>query len=252
MSDPVLLNISGRLAQVTINRPSRRNALDNVALKQLLDAFDEIRTKSVSVLVIAGEGNQAFCAGSDLKALAAYSYAEANYHTTLFLRCTESLERLPCATIAAIEGYCLGGGLEIALACDARVCSSEAQLGFPEITVGALPTGGGTVLAPRMIGWARAREMLVFGERIDASTAHSWGLVSTLVDPGTAVARATSKGQQYAEKVPAESIALLKRILAGGVETADGAGRVLAAMADAILLNKEETKKKMQQTVQRS
>jgi enoyl-CoA hydratase len=252
VTDSIHHGVNGKVAQIVIDREPRRNALDNNALLDLVKILKEIKTKSVSALVISGKGTVSFCAGSDLKALAAYSYAEAIYHTELFLQCTEILEQMPCATIAAIEGFCLGGGLEIALACDSRLCSSNATLGFPEITVGALPTGGGTVSAPRAIGWGRAREMLVFGDRIDATTAHSWGLVSTLVSPGTAVSSAIAKATSYADKVDPQSVALLRQVLVAGMGSQDATGRMFAKMADAVLLDREQARKKMRESLDKT
>ena len=128
--------------------------------------------------MVSSEGTRLFCAGSDLKALVDYDLKEKVRHTRLFQKAMAAVDEAPCATIAAIEGFCLGGGLELALGCDRRIASEEAVFGFPEITVGAPPTGGGTLRAPRAIGLARAREMLIFAERIDATTAKGIGLIS--------------------------------------------------------------------------
>lgn len=241
-SSPVALERSDRVAIVTITRESRRNSVDNEALESLIAIFVQLRREPVSILIIRGAGDKAFCAGSDLKALAEYSYDEAVRHTQLFLECTQSLEELPCATIAAIEGFCFGGGLEIALACDARMASSSSQFGFPEITVGALPTGGGTVSAPRAIGLARARELMVFGERIDAQLALQWGLVGSLSAPGTVFDAARKRAEGYASKVEPGSISLLKQILLGSNEASARTGRAMAVLADSILLQRESFK----------
>lgn len=242
MNDSVQLQLEGRVATVTIAREARRNSVDNKTLEQLLEILSSVQQQEISALVLTGEGTKAFCAGSDLKALADYSYAEAKYHTKLFLECTETLEEMHCATIAAIEGFCFGGGLEIALACDTRIASKESVFGFPEITVGALPTGGGTVSAPRAIGLARAREMLVFGDRVDAATALNWGLVGSLVEPGTAFSTAIEKARDYAERIEPSSIALLKQILIGGYGAPGRTGRTMAYMADSVLLQRDSFK----------
>lgn len=241
-SSSIVLEVSGRVASITIDREARRNSVDNEALEGLIGAFEKLRRDPVSVLVLCGAGEKAFCAGSDLKALAEYSYEDAVRHTRLFLECTEALEELPCATIAAIEGFCFGGGLEIALACDARIASTESQFGFPEITVGALPTGGGTVSAPRAIGFARAREMMVFGERINADLALQWGLVGSLTEPGTVLTAARERAEGYASRVEPGSIALLKQILVGGYGAPGRTGRTMAVLADSILLQRDSFK----------
>ncbi|MGE0093071.1 MAG: enoyl-CoA hydratase/isomerase family protein [Alphaproteobacteria bacterium] len=236
------LEINGRVATLTILREQRRNSLDNPALEQMLKHLDEVRRSGVSVLIVSGEGVKAFCAGSDLKALAAYSEEDARRHTQLFQDVMERVDELPCATIAAIEGFCLGGGLELALCCDYRIASSESFFGFPEITVGALPTGGGTVRAPRAIGFTRAREMLVFGGRLAADKALNWGLISEIVNAGSTRESALAMARPYAEKVDPISVALLKHILVGGYGTSTRAGHTLAYLADFALVQRESFK----------
>jgi enoyl-CoA hydratase/carnithine racemase len=241
-TDSVRCEIASGVATITIARQARRNALDNPALQQFIGHLERLRDVDISALVLTGEGLKAFCAGSDLKALSEYRVEEALLHTRLFLRCTELLDEQPCATIAAIEGFCFGGGLEIALACDARIASVQSLFGFPEITVGALPTGGGTVSAARAIGLARAREMLVFGERIDAATALSWGLISQTAEPGATLSAASEKARRYAERVGARSISLLKQILISGQGAPGQTGRALAYLADQQLIRTEAFK----------
>ena len=229
-------DIEGRVAVVTIARERRRNSVDNAALQGLIDAFETIRGADVSVAILVGEGEKAFCAGSDLKALAAYSEREARHHTHLFLKCAEAIDEASVATIAAIEGFCLGGGLELALACDMRLASRESTFGFPEITVGALPSGGGTVRAPRAIGLSRAREMLLFGRPIDARRAVDFGLVSELVEPGAALSAAKAIATDYAAKVDPASVALLKHVIMSGYGASTRTGQTLAYLADYALV----------------
>jgi enoyl-CoA hydratase len=244
MSDPsILLEVSGRVATITLAREHRRNALDNEALERLRSTFEELRQKNVTVAVIVGQGLKAFCAGSDLKALAAYSEPEAHHHTHLFLSCMETIDEFPCATIAAIEGYCFGGGLELALACDYRIASKEAKFGFPEIKVGALPSGGGTVRAPRAIGLTRAREMLLFGFEIDAQKALDWGLISETAPAGAALETALAMARRYADKVDPATVALLKHILIGGYGSSTRTGQTLAYLADYALVQSESFKR---------
>lgn len=234
--EPISLEISQGVALITIMREPRRNSLDNEALLRLRDCLEKLRVCDVSTIVITGQGDKAFCAGSDIKALKSYDYPTAQYHTHLFQSVMETIDEFPCATIAAIEGYCLGGGLELALACDYRIASATSEFGFPEIRIGVLPTGGGTVRAPRAIGQLRAREMLMFGERIDAKTALEWGLVSRLAPPGTARAEAMLKATAYAGSVKRSSVALLKLAVMGAYGASARAGQTMAYLADASLL----------------
>ncbi|MCG7505381.1 enoyl-CoA hydratase/isomerase family protein [Mesorhizobium retamae] len=220
------------MAVITIDRQERRNALDNEALENLIRTFDELRLREVSVVVLTGAGEKAFSAGSDLKAVASYSKLEAAYHSHLFQKCAQTIDEFPAATIAAIEGYCLGGGLEIALACDYRISSSSSIFGFPEILLNAIPSGGGTIRAPRAMGLARARELLMFGNKIDAHQAYDRHMVSTLVEPGTAASKAIEFGGDYAAKVDPYVVGLLKRALMAGADNGVGSGQIVALLAD--------------------
>lgn len=242
MGDTIVLDLQGKFGTLTINRDERRNALDNDTIERFLAALQTVRRSSLVALCVTGAGNRSFCAGSDLKALASYNASEAEYHTHLFQLLTETLDELPCATIAAIEGACLGGGLEIALACDVRIAAQNARFGFPEITVGALPTGGGTVRAPRAIGLSRAREMMIFGEPVDAVKAEAIGLVSKLVDAGSALQHAQEKAAVLAEKTDADAIKLLKAMLVTGAGLPARAGQMMAYLADVALVRSEHFK----------
>jgi enoyl-CoA hydratase/carnithine racemase len=219
------LTIDGRVATLLIDRPERRNALDNAALQSLIDATVALRQSDVTALVLSGVGDRAFCAGSDLKALADYTPKEVAHHTHLFQTCTQALEDLNVATIAAIEGFCLGGGLEVALACDYRVASATSTFGFPEIRLNAFR-------AVRAMGLARAREMLLFGGRIDAGKAFDRSLVSEVVEPGTTHARALALATDLASEVAPLTIALVKAAILGGVDGGTRAASTLAAFAD--------------------
>lgn len=241
-STQVELTWKGAIAYIRINRESRRNSLDNATIIEFLRLLEEVRRSETVCLVLTGEGDRAFCAGSDIKALASYSAADAEYHTYLFQKLAETLDEMPCATIAAIEGACLGGGLEIALACDYRVAASNAIFGFPEITVGALPTGGGTVRAPRAIGLSRSRELMLFGDRIPAERAESIGLVSSLAAPGETRSIALERAKDLASKTNRESVKLLKAILVGGAGVSAKAGHLMAYLADVSLVRSESFK----------
>ncbi len=239
----VLLDIADRIATITIAREQRRNSVDNEALEQIGAAVAKIRREDVAVIIVSGQGTKAFCAGSDLKALASYSERDARYHTHLFLSTMTELDEFPCATIAAIEGFCLGGGLELALTCDYRIASQESKFGFPEIKVNAMPTGGGTIRAPRALGLARAREMLLFGGQIDAQKALDWGLVSEIVPAGTAFEAAKAMARDYASKVDGPTVGLLKRIIMSSYEASVRTGDALAYLGDYALVQSDSFKK---------
>ena len=143
------------------------------AITSALDALDE-RTR---VVVLRGKGDRAFSAGADIAGL-----KESDGGARSIQQVADRIEAAPVPVVAAIHGYCLGGGLELALACDLRVAQRDAQLGFPEANLGLLPGGGGTQRAPRLIGLGRAAWLVMSGERIPAEQAERWGLVEFVVD----------------------------------------------------------------------
>ncbi|MEZ5831971.1 MAG: enoyl-CoA hydratase/isomerase family protein [Dongiaceae bacterium] len=235
MPPPIRLELQGKVGTLTIARNERRNSLDNDAIDAFLAALLDVRRSPAIALVITGEGDRAFCAGSDLKALATYSEAEVAHHTHLFQMLTETIDELPCATIAAIEGACLGGGLEIALACDSRIANPDARFGFPEITVGVLPTGGGTIRAPRAIGLARTREMMLFGEPILAPEAQSIGLISRIAPSGEVRKEALRQAAKLADCTNRDAVMLLKAMLVTGAGTPARVGAMMAYLSDLAL-----------------
>lgn len=234
MKPPIRLDVEDKIAILTIDRNERRNALDNAAIDAFLAALNQVRLSSVVALVITAEGDRSFCAGSDLKALKTYDESEVMQHTHLFQLLTETIDELPCATIAAIEGACLGGGLEIALACDSRIADRGARFGFPEITVGLLPTGGGTIRAPRAIGLARSRDMMLFGEAIEAEEARAIGLISGIVSSDVRGA-ARARAELLASQTNRDAVMLLKAMLVTGAGSSPRLGATLAYIGDMAL-----------------
>jgi enoyl-CoA hydratase len=174
--------VEGGIGQLELNRPEVRNAINLElidALHATLDAW--ARRDDVRVVVISGAGGKAFAGGADISELRERSHVEAFYgvNQTLF----QKLEDFPRPTIAAIEGYALGGGLELALACDLRVASSKAKVGLPEVTLGIYPAAGGTWRLPRVVGLGRAKELVFTGRIVEATEAASWGLFELVADP---------------------------------------------------------------------
>ena len=152
------------------------NAVNAAIVQAIRDAFEQL-DESTRVVVLRGHGERAFSAGADLVAIQGSEGPPAEIQPLADL-----IESAPVPVVAAIHGYCLGGGLEIALACDIRIAQEGAQLGFPEVKLGLLPGGGGTQRAPRLIGPGRAAWLLMSGERLSAAEAESWGLVEFVVD----------------------------------------------------------------------
>jgi enoyl-CoA hydratase len=179
-----LLFDEGEIATVTVNRPKALNALDRTVVEELARVLRDVRhDPSIRVLIVTGTGDRAFVAGADIAAMCAMSTTDGMEFCRLGHRVMATFEELPIPVIAAVNGFALGGGTELALACDLIVASEKARFGQPEINLGLIPGFGGTQRLPHRIGHARARELILTGDMIDAKTAFEWGLVNRLVAP---------------------------------------------------------------------
>ncbi|MBO8168126.1 MAG: enoyl-CoA hydratase/isomerase family protein [Thermoanaerobacteraceae bacterium] len=179
----LLWEIKEGIGYLTLNRPQSLNALNNAVLQELSGLLDEIaENNEVEVVVVTGAG-KAFIAGADIKEMAEKTALEAREFSALGHEVMLKLENLPQPTIAAVNGYALGGGLELAMACDMRVASKKAKFGQPEVGLGVIPGFGGTQRLPRLIGKAFASEMLYTGGMYDAEQAYQMGLVNRVVEP---------------------------------------------------------------------
>ena len=194
----------GTVARLTINNPPM-----NLVSEELLDELDAALATleaaaagDVRALVVSGAGERAFSAGSDVKAFENHRGAAGPDHFTREEQVFSRLARLPMPTIAAIEANALGGGLELALACDIRVASQTAKLGLPEVRLAVTPGAGGTQRLPRVIGIGRAKELTLTGRLIDAAEAERIGLVSRVVPAGQAVAVAGEIAAEIAQRGP--------------------------------------------------
>lgn len=176
--EEIRLERDGAVATLVIDRPAQRNALTIEACEQLHDIVSEVDgDDDLRALVLTGTGPKSFIAGADINDLVKYTPAEAYRHIEVGHKLFTRIERLDIPTIASINGYCLGGGLEIAMACDIRVASSNAKFGQPEIGIGMIPGWGGTQRLQRLIGQSRATAMMLTGEMIDIDEAINCGLV---------------------------------------------------------------------------
>ncbi len=170
------------IALLTIDRPGKLNALDRQTIGELEDVFERAKSDpEVRALILTGAGDKAFVAGADINELATLSPLEAQAYAARGQAVFRKLERLGRPSVAAINGYALGGGLELALACTLRIATENARLGQPEVKLGILPGYGGTQRLPRLIGRGLALELLLSGEPVDAAEAHRIGLVNFVV-----------------------------------------------------------------------
>ncbi len=180
---PVELKRIEEFACLTLNRPEALNALSFDILRQIGQALDEVATmRDIRALFITGTGSKAFCAGADIKELRNRPLAEQRRGAALGQQVFARLDRLPVASVALVNGYAFGGGLELALAATFRLCTPNAVFGLPEVTLGLIPGYGGTQRLPRAIGEARALDMILSGRPVKAEEAERIGLVHRLVE----------------------------------------------------------------------
>ena len=170
------------IAQLTVNRPDKLNALSDAVVDELKSAFERVVSEtSIRALIITGAGEKAFVAGADINELAVQTPTEARAFAVRGQHAFRMLETSVKLSVAAVNGYALGGGLELAMACTLRFASENARLGQPEVKLGIIPGYGGTQRLPRLIGRGRALEMLLSGEPVTAAEAHRIGLVNAVV-----------------------------------------------------------------------
>jgi methylglutaconyl-CoA hydratase len=187
MTDAAPVNLERRdgVAILTLDRPDRMNAISRKMLSEFGRIGHELQSDdTVRAIVLTGAGNQAFCAGADLKERKDMSDDDVRQMLHLYRTDLGWLDAFPAPVIAAINGVALGGGLELALLCDLRVSADHALLGLPETTLGIIPGAGGTQRLPRLVGEARAKELILLGRRITASHALAIGLVNRVSKPG--------------------------------------------------------------------
>lgn len=188
LEQPVLCEVRDRIAIVTLNRPARMNALSRATLLELGRIGKELSAnENVLACVVTGAGEKAFCAGADLKERASMSDDEVRAQLLLYRSELSWLGEAPFLTVAAINGVALGGGLELALACDLRVAAPGVELGLPETGLAIIPAAGGTQRLPRVVGVSKALELIALGRRISASEALSIGLLNRVSPEGAPV-----------------------------------------------------------------
>ncbi|MEZ4387552.1 MAG: enoyl-CoA hydratase-related protein [Candidatus Krumholzibacteriia bacterium] len=221
----------GAVATVVIDRPARLNALDRATLGELKQVFGELaRDEAVRACVLAGGGEKAFVAGADISELAALSGPEAERYAASGQALMWQIENLGKPVIAAIGGYALGGGLELALACSVRWAATKARLGLPETGLGLIPGFGGTQRLPRLVGRGRALEMILAGDPVTADQALAWGLVTRVLERDALLAEAQAFAARLAARPAVAVRAALKAVNEGANMGPDAAVRLEAAL----------------------
>jgi enoyl-CoA hydratase len=203
MYKTLLYEKKDNIGVLTVNRPDKLNALSNELTEELQQFLDEVeKDEALRVLVITGAGDKAFVAGADIKELverdAVIGRDVSRFRQTLFAR----IENLPIPVIAAVNGFDLGGGLELALACNIRIASEKAQFGAPEVKLGIIPGDGGTQRLPRLVGLGRAMELVLTGDFIDAAEAHRIGLANRVVPHEELIETVMALAKKIASRPP--------------------------------------------------
>ncbi len=238
----ILWRVEDGVGFVTMNRPKALNALDTRTVAELglvLDAA--LADASLRALVVTGAGEKAFVAGADIAEMSRLTPLQARHFAEAGQRTFEKLEALPFVTIAAVNGFALGGGCELAMACDLVYASEKARFGQPEVNLGIIPAFGGTQRLQRRVGPARAMEMILTGDMADAATAKAWGLALDVLPPERLLEHAVAQARKIASKGPG-AVAAAKRILRATARPQLGAGQEMEAVAFGMLFGTADGK----------
>lgn len=204
---------------VTINRPKALNALNAATIHELDRMFAELaQDDAVQVVILTGSGDKSFVAGADITEMQCMSAMEGRNWSKLAQAVFNKIENLPKPVIAAINGYALGGGCEICMACDIRIASEKAKFGQPEVSLGIPPGFGGTQRLPRLIGKGRAKELLFTGDMIDAAEAYRIGLANRVVSPEALISAAKEMAQKIMSRAPL-AVQVCKAAVNEGLDT---------------------------------
>ena len=213
-TEKLKVEIVGHVARITVDNPAA-NTWDTESLPGLADLVEKLNAdKNIYALVITGEGEKFFSAGADLKIFADGDPEAAGVMAANFGKAFETLSNFRGVSIAAINGFAMGGGLEVAMACDIRIAEEQAQMALPEAKVGLLPCAGGTQRLTQLVGEGWAKRMILCGERIKAAKAEQIGLVEEVVPTGTALDRAMALAEQVGEQSPI-SVTACKKLIHG-------------------------------------
>lgn len=212
----VSIERDGPIAYMKMNRPEILNALDAVALEEILELLEQLAKETqIKALIITGRGDRAFIAGADIKAMQNMSHLQMMEFLNLGQKVSNAFENAPFVTFAAVNGYALGGGFEMALACDFIYASSTAKFGLPEITLGIIPGFGGTQRLAKAIGPRLAKEMILNGKIINAEEAKALGIVNQICDPEFLIQSCTDAAKRII-KFSSVAIQLAKKAVQRG------------------------------------
>lgn len=237
------------VAVFTVNRPEKMNAMNDTSWRELGDFFSKVDDDpQIRVVILTGAGEQAFIAGADITVLATRtaitSLASQGYkRVSLIETCSKPV-------IAAVNGYAFGGGLEVALACDFRVCSDNAMFALPETGLGVIPGAGGTQRLSRLVGMSRAKELIMLGRRIKAAEAVQWGLVTKSVPQAELMAEAQKMADRLLEKGPV-ALDIAKRLVRASLSSSEDLGLVMENLGYSICCASEDKNEGMNSFIEK-
>jgi enoyl-CoA hydratase len=241
----VRLSVEGNTAVVTIDRPKALNALNAVTLDQLEEALARVAQQTeVRGLIVTGAGEKAFVAGADIAEMMNLTQEQSLAFAARGHRVFDALERLHCPTLAAVNGFALGGGCELALACDLIYASDNAKFGLPEVSLGVIPGFGGTQRLTRLVGRGRAKELIFTGDMVDAARAKEIGLALDVVPAAQLLAHCRAVIGRIAKKGPL-AVARAKRVIAQGADLSLSAGNQIEREAFSELFQTSDRKEGM-------
>lgn len=239
MSDDLLLEWPGPgICVMRMNRPQAYNALSRALLQQMIDTVQSLPDTQARVLILAAS-MPGFCAGADLKERKSLSEQEKYQHNRQINELANAIAAAPLCTIAAINGVAMGGGLELSLACDLRFATRDSRIGLTEARIGAIPGAGGTQRLPRLVGTARAFQMMYSGEPITAEAAAGWGLVNEVTEPDQLMDRCLAFAS-IVSKRSKSGTAALKEVVYKGLDTDLAGGLEIEREAIVAILQSED------------
>lgn len=217
----ILYKVEGAIAEVTINRPKALNALNTQTVQELGQVVEEIsQKKDVSVVILSGSGEKAFVAGADISEMSEMNALEARKFARLGQKVFSAIENMPQIVIAVVDGFALGGGCELAMACDIRIASTKARFGQPEVGLGLIPGFAGTQRLPRLVGKGIAKELIFTADMIKADEAYRIGLVNKVYEQEEVFAKAREMAEKIASKAPC-AVSLAKSAINNGLNMDD-------------------------------
>lgn len=239
----IKLETQGLINTLTIDRPKALNALNSKTLQEIESALQTLGPDT-RALIVTGAGEKAFVAGADISEMASISAAQAREFAALGHRVLMTLESLPFPTIAAVNGFALGGGCELALACDLIYASEKAKLGLPEVSLGVIPGFGGTQRLTRLVGKMRAKELIFTGGHVSAAQAKEYGLVLDVLPPEKLLEHCRTVAEKLLKNGPL-AISQAKRVIEFGADQDLRAANELERQGFAVLFGSEDQREGM-------